>query len=100
MRFTRPQLWRLLFTLLFLVTSIAVSVAAANPDHAHRGASQHDCIVCQAGHLPLVQASASPQVQPIRVVAEAVADLQVRFHAEYFGSSAPSRAPPAQPANR
>ncbi len=92
----RSHVWRLLLTVLVLLSTLTVTAAALNPSHGHPSIS-HDCAVCQAGHLLLVQASAVPQVEPYAVFAEPVTDLDLQIHKTCFVRSAPSRAPPAVP---
>src|SRR5450631_2004884 len=85
-----------LLVLLFLCALMCAQSASFVSEHSHRHASQHCCLLCHSGPLPLLQPVTSTGISPMLAVAWL--SLSGDFDTPHEGPHTPgsSRAPPLQ----
>ena len=85
-----------LLVLLFLCALMCAQSASFASEHSHRHASQHCCLLCHSGPLPLLQPVISTAISPMLAVAWL--SLSSDFATPHEGPHTPgsSRAPPLQ----
>jgi hypothetical protein len=85
---------RLLVALLAITVSLALATVGAIPGHDHGSATSHQCIVCQAGHLPCVTPAFAIELRaPVRVAFEMVSAAADRLF-DRLCVTTPPRGPP------